>query len=1578
MFSTLNHWIGRSQRGGCGLRRRRLACIETLEARTLLSSVQRPLTFSEMGTIDATMPLLKIVTAAPRTILEVQVDYEGKGWEQVYRGDATDANGYVILLDDYPDHVRAGLTGYFQGSLGIDAIQLIKPNGAVQTAVNPQAVNSASGAGNVLALDGLAASMSHSAETQEATDRFDGVEVDFAYAGGKPTAVPIPRPQVAQPPGNYGLYAADYAFGDPYFVPPGGFSFSYNVDAVARYDFSIMQKPDAASFARIEQMNPNHRIILRGQAVQGDFLGYFYDAGTRAAKRQAALAEIASCGPYLHGYTFFEEELQHTALNWYSPTPQAWATNYTQQYEQETGKTFVWQSDDLKTWLAGKIKFFYNDMYDVIKQQYPKLKLYPWTYVPGDISGWGWIDPAQLKSDGWIYQWYDTGDNYLQHDAVRNGVSIGKVWVGENYIQWGINKLRQAGIPNDEIYVQVWGFTPSLSYDSMEGTAQLRSAGVQNIFNFYYGGMPTDPPLDANTSDLYFEVRGAAEGAGTTVSIGNPGFETGAHTYPTPWEWGGPAQVYQSTTFGTAPPPDGSSWVAGMSNSTGGPHPGLSDVEQTLSALAAPNTRYMLTVDVVNSNGTNPAYPIKLVPLLRHADGTALGGAPGGGASTPSASVTLLSASWRTETFTWTTDGTEAGTQLLRLGFKTDNSQAGGTLFFDNAHLVAAPIIATPPTISQLNGDVTTSVGAGLTQSFVAPSDSLASIEIKLASTAAVAHQVTIEASDRGGVADGVALRTVSLAAGTGPGIFSINGIGVLFQTGKRYWVTIRPQVIGQSTGLTLAGSGANPYPDGEMLKWEGTPGSYFNGWRATDPNFIFGGVGGGWSWPSSYQERLRFETLVTDGRDLPVVDGSFEAAGYPYPSSWSWKAGTSQQDTAQHYGGPVPPDGSTYVASTSGPSTGISVSQILPTWAKPNTTYTLTVDARNANGANPSYPQVVNPYLLHADGTPLSGASVATPVSASLTVVPWHTFQFTWTTDGTEPGTQALKIGFGPSATKQGTIFIDNVRLVETPVVRTASIGNFSFEEDTAANAAGELSDPGPWHWDLAAAHAYSNLWFGPNGVAPTSNGSWAAGMDTGGNSDSITQTLTTLAAPNTTYTVTVDIAAADAAQNPGSVQVALRHADGTALNGTTIWRTSPQGLASDSAWHSYTATWTTDGTEAGYQFLQLAFKALGYNGSAKVFVDDVRLVVPAVQLPPGTWQTPNSGNWSTPGNWSDGIIPNAVGAPAKFLGVIDLPRTISTNIAVTVGATTFDNASTYVIAGAGSLTVAVSSGSGSISVLQGSHKINLPLTFASNTDLAVASGASLTIGNPTTINADTTVTKTGNLLIQAPLTIKAGGALVLASGPTTAFGAPSLASGARIDVKSNAITIDYSGQSSPAATIKAQLSSGYASGAWNGSGINTSSAVANQTALGWKDDAASQSILVKHTYYGDTNLDGQVDISDLGRLATNWQANAAWSGGDFNYDGFVDISDLGLLATNWQAGVGNPLGRSLAAAQVLAPLVRRPKVAMSESGSMSRMMLSTLSSAAPTDSQPARSARDLHRVTLAQLLFPELEALT
>jgi hypothetical protein len=307
-------------------------------------------------------------------------------------------------------------------------------------------------------------------------------------------------------------------------------------------------------------------------------------------------------------------------------------------------------------------------------------------------------------------------------------------------------------------------------------------------------------------------------------------------------------------------------------------------------------------------------------------------------------------------------------------------------------------------------------------------------------------------------------------------------------------------------------------------------------------------------------------------------------------------------------------------------------------------------------------------------------------------------------------------------------------------------------------------------------------------------------------------------------------------------------------------------------------------------------------------------------------TWAVNASGDWNVGSNWSAGV-PNSVGAKAILGSIISLPKTVYTDTAVTLGSLKFDNASSYQIAGQGNLTLEVSTGVGSISVVQGNHKINLPLTFASDTNVTVAGGATLTIGNPATINAGKTVTASGNMLIQAPLSVQTGGSLVLAPGMAVGlFGAPALNGSAKIDVTSGSAVVDYHGLSSPLATIQAQISAGYASGAWTGNGITSSDAASvaatpgsHRTAVGYADNAVAgyttfggrsvdaNSVLVRYTYSGDANLDGGVDTVDFNLLAASFsQSGKSWFNGDFDFNGNVDTVDFNLLASNFSQNIG------------------------------------------------------------------------
>ena len=155
-------------------------------------------------------------------------------------------------------------------------------------------------------------------------------------------------------------------------------------------------------------------------------------------------------------------------------------------------------------------------------------------------------------------------------------------------------------------------------------------------------------------------------------------------------------------------------------------------------------------------------------------------------------------------------------------------------------------------------------------------------------------------------------------------------------------------------------------------------------------------------------------------------------------------------------------------------------------------------------------------------------------------------------------------------------------------------------------------------------------------------------------------------------------------------------------------------------------------------------------------------------------------------------------------------------------------------------------------------------------------------------------------------------GGTLVLGNADALAGGAVSVATGAvaraqanlpkavtvttvtttgtgKLDVTNNAMVIRGS---TPAAVI-AQITSGFNGGAWNGAGINSSTAAADAngvTAIGYAANSdygagsfkgvnglVGSDVLVRFTYYGDADLSGDVTLDDFTQFLYGYQNQGA-----------------------------------------------------------------------------------------------------
>lgn len=266
-------------------------------------------------------------------------------------------------------------------------------------------------------------------------------------------------------------------------------------------------------------------------------------------------------------------------------------------------------------------------------------------------------------------------------------------------------------------------------------------------------------------------------------------------------------------------------------------------------------------------------------------------------------------------------------------------------------------------------------------------------------------------------------------------------------------------------------------------------------------------------------------------------------------------------------------------------------------------------------------------------------------------------------------------------------------------------------------------------------------------------------------------------------------------------------------------------------------------------------------------------------------------------------------------------------------VGINAFNNSGTFTKVGFQNLDFLLGTSafnnSGTLDVQAGTLRLNGGGTHGSMFN--IASGAILRLFGTHGFSDTSSISGAGTLAVDGGSSTGLGtidvGAVQLSGGALLGFAAGasqtmrtlslSITGSSKLDLANDALIIDYTA-STPLTAIKAALTTGYNNAAWNGIGINSSSAAANPgRALGYAEASAifssfpapfagqmvdNTSVLVRYTRYGDADLNQIVNLNDFNQLASNFgAANSVWTQGNFNYDNVTNLNDFNLLASNF-----------------------------------------------------------------------------
>lgn len=319
------------------------------------------------------------------------------------------------------------------------------------------------------------------------------------------------------------------------------------------------------------------------------------------------------------------------------------------------------------------------------------------------------------------------------------------------------------------------------------------------------------------------------------------------------------------------------------------------------------------------------------------------------------------------------------------------------------------------------------------------------------------------------------------------------------------------------------------------------------------------------------------------------------------------------------------------------------------------------------------------------------------------------------------------------------------------------------------------------------------------------------------------------------------------------------------------------------------------------------------------------------------------------------------AVGSYNLSGGVLNVARL---NIGYGVrGASTFPNMlGTFNLSGSGLLSVGgfadIQLGGGSSTGVLNQNGGTFFVTPTRQLDMARSggtatwnfNGGSVSIAGVVFNNNNCTLNYTGSPSLSIGQLVMAGGKISLTSGhnKTLRSGNAFITSNdAVIDLNDNSMiaaefSIVLGGQS-----VRTLLFRGRNGGPWTGNGLTSTAAKLDptqHTALGYAKASevltpsggiytfhnltlTANETIVKYTYYGDSDLDGDADGVDIGRWATNFTGDlggagsSVWTQGDWDYDGDVDGVDAGLWATSFTGELGGGGLGTLFIDQPIAP---------------------------------------------------------